>query len=110
MSSGIVVCFFRLRINPGPKVRLGTKFPSITSRCSRSTIFGSNCFTSAPAVDRSPAIIEGAMSISEFIDINLQYTDILFIFCDKNPGVPHALENKADLLARLCPGGVPDPS
>mmetsp|Transcript_13906 Transcript_13906/g.32391 ORF Transcript_13906/g.32391 Transcript_13906/m.32391 type:complete len:209 (+) Transcript_13906:254-880(+) len=59
VSKGMVVYLRHHRMVSGPKVRLGTKFPSMTSNCTRSHPASSNRLQSAPSFPKSAGRTEG---------------------------------------------------
>eukprot|EP00964_Phaeocystis_antarctica_P071974 scaffold43968_cov61-Phaeocystis_antarctica.AAC.1 len=55
-------CFFNDAMTGEPHVMLGTKWPSITSRCSSSAPAASTHLASLARLERSLASIDGAMT------------------------------------------------
>src|SRR5580704_12313905 len=60
-SKGLFVCGRNAATTGGPKVMLGTKWPSITSRWIQSAPAAATARTSSPSFEKSDDRIEGAM-------------------------------------------------
>src|SRR4030042_6948902 len=106
----MVVCFFSCWMKPGPKVRLGTKCPSITSRCSMLMSDASNRRTCSPMVVRSDAMMDGDIKIlfcSVNIDSHIFYFCFILEECDYRIALP--AENEHDFMAGTGVFREPDP-
>src|SRR5713101_6207486 len=82
---------------PGPKVRLGTKCPSMTSICMPSTPASSASFACCPRRAKSALRMEGSMEIRDFtLTASLNDREI------RTPGRVLNLQDKLGHAGRCC--------